>query len=64
VEAGAHSIALLIGPEGGFDAEEVTLARMHGFNSCRLGPRVLRTETAAPAALAALQFARGDLGDA
>jgi 16S rRNA (uracil1498-N3)-methyltransferase len=59
---GAHSVALLIGPEGGFDAEEVNLARMHGFVSCRLGPRVLRTETAAPAALAALQLACGDLG--
>jgi 16S rRNA (uracil1498-N3)-methyltransferase len=61
---GTHSVALLVGPEGGFDAEEVDLARMHGFISCRLGPRVLRTETAAPAALAALQLACGDLGDA
>jgi 16S rRNA (uracil1498-N3)-methyltransferase len=61
---GANSVALLVGPEGGFDAEEVNLARMHGFISCRLGPRVLRTETAAPAALAALQLACGDLGDA
>jgi 16S rRNA (uracil1498-N3)-methyltransferase len=64
LEPGAHSVALLVGPEGGFDAEEVNLARMHGFISCRLGPRVLRTETAAPAALAALQIACGDFSDA
>jgi 16S rRNA (uracil1498-N3)-methyltransferase len=63
LRAGAHSVALLVGPEGGFDAEEVNLARMLGFISCRLGPRVLRTETAAPAALAALQLACGDLGN-
>jgi 16S rRNA (uracil1498-N3)-methyltransferase len=62
-QPGAQSIALLVGPEGGFDAEEVDLARTHGFISCHLGPRVLRTETAAPAALAALQLACGDLGD-
>jgi 16S rRNA (uracil1498-N3)-methyltransferase len=64
LKPGAHSVALLVGPEGGFDAEEVNLARMHGFISCSLGPRVLRTETAAPAALAALQLACGDFGDA
>lgn len=55
-------IALLIGPEGGLDAAEVSAARLAGFVSCRLGPRVLRTETAALAALAALQFETGDFG--
>jgi 16S rRNA (uracil1498-N3)-methyltransferase len=55
------SICLLVGPEGGFDAEEIHIAREAGFRACRLGPRVLRTETAAFAALAALQFALGDL---
>jgi 16S rRNA (uracil1498-N3)-methyltransferase len=58
------SICLLIGPEGGFDADEVRSAMLAGFVGCRLGPRVLRTETAALAALAALQFAAGDFGQA
>jgi 16S rRNA (uracil1498-N3)-methyltransferase len=54
------TIALLVGPEGGFDPEEIQAARSAAFQSCRLGPRVLRTETAALAALAALQLAAGD----
>jgi 16S rRNA (uracil1498-N3)-methyltransferase len=37
------------------------MARLAGFTDCRLGPRVLRTETAALAALAALQAVAGDL---
>jgi 16S rRNA (uracil1498-N3)-methyltransferase len=56
------SISLLVGPEGGLDLQEVQLARQAGFVSCQLGPRVLRTETAALAALAALQCLAGDLG--
>jgi len=59
----ARSIALLVGPEGGLDAAEVSAAQLAGFRPCRLGPRVLRTETTALAALAALQFAAGDLAD-
>jgi 16S rRNA (uracil1498-N3)-methyltransferase len=55
-----HSACLLVGPEGGFDPGEVRLAQLAGFHSCRLGPRVLRTETAALAALAALQTLAGD----
>jgi 16S rRNA (uracil1498-N3)-methyltransferase len=54
-------IVLLVGPEGGFDASEIQSARAAHFVSCRLGPRVLRTETAALAALAALQALAGDL---
>jgi 16S rRNA (uracil1498-N3)-methyltransferase len=54
-------IALLVGPEGGFDPAEVTAAKMAGFVSCRLGPRVLRTETAGLAALAILQSMAGDM---
>jgi 16S rRNA (uracil1498-N3)-methyltransferase len=53
-------ITLLIGPEGGLEATEISAARQAGFVSCRLGPRVLRTETAALAALAALQAVAGD----
>jgi 16S rRNA (uracil1498-N3)-methyltransferase len=56
-----HSICLLVGPEGGLDPQEVLLAKQAGFQPCRLGPRVLRTETAALTALAALQSLAGDL---
>jgi len=59
--AAASSICLLAGPEGGFDALEVQAATTAGFQPCRLGPRILRTETAALAALAALQTLVGDL---
>jgi 16S rRNA (uracil1498-N3)-methyltransferase len=57
----ATRIALLVGPEGGFDSTEIAAAHAAGFRSCRMGPRVLRTETAALAALAALQALAGDL---
>jgi len=60
-QEGERTIALLAGPEGGFDPQEVQTATLAGFRSCRLGPRILRTETAALAALAVLQFAAGDL---
>ncbi len=56
----AGPVLLLAGPEGGFDPEEKRLARAAGFQPLRLGPRVLRTETAALAALAALQTLWGD----
>ncbi len=53
-------VTLLIGPEGGFDADEAQLAQLSGFIPIRLGARVLRTETAAMAGLAALQTLWGD----
>jgi 16S rRNA (uracil1498-N3)-methyltransferase len=54
--------ALLVGPEGGLtDAERARAARA-GYEACSLGRRVLRTETAALAALAVLQAVHGDLG--
>lgn len=53
-------ILLLSGPEGGFDERELDTARSAGFTGVRLGPRILRTETAALAALAALQTLWGD----
>lgn len=53
-------ILLWAGPEGGFDPVERQAARNAGFVGLRLGPRVLRTETAALAALAALQARWGD----
>jgi 16S rRNA (uracil1498-N3)-methyltransferase len=54
--------ALLIGPEGGWSEAELAAAHQQGFVAVRFGPRVLRTETAAIAALAALQAWAGDLG--
>jgi 16S rRNA (uracil1498-N3)-methyltransferase len=60
--AGAGSIELLIGPEGGLDESERKSAASAGYRGCSIGPRVLRTETAALAALAVLQAAVGDLG--
>jgi 16S rRNA (uracil1498-N3)-methyltransferase len=56
----ARSIALAVGPEGGFSDEERSFAQHHGFQFCRLGPRVLRAETAPLAALAAIQAVAGD----
>lgn len=55
-----HSVALLIGPEGGLSESEIHAAEHNGFASLTLGPRVLRTETAPIAALSALQFVWGD----
>jgi 16S rRNA (uracil1498-N3)-methyltransferase len=59
--AGAGTIELLIGPEGGLEESERKSATRAGFRACAIGPRVLRTETAALAALAVLQAAAGDL---
>jgi 16S rRNA (uracil1498-N3)-methyltransferase len=56
-----EKITLLIGPEGGLTPDEKAAAIAGGFVEVQLGPRVLRTETAAIAALAALQHAFGDL---
>ena len=56
------SVCLLSGPEGGFTGQERELAKAAGFTQLRLGPRVLRTETAALAALSAIQTLWGDLG--
>ena len=56
----AGAVELLIGAEGGLAPEEMDLALLAGFVAVRLGPRVLRTETAGMAALAALQCLWGD----
>jgi len=60
VERPSGSIVLLVGPEGGLAPREADDARAAGFEPVRLGPRVLRTETAALAALAAMQTLWGD----
>jgi 16S rRNA (uracil1498-N3)-methyltransferase len=52
---------IAIGPEGGFDDDELEAFRMAGFVRVRLGPRILRTETAAIAALTWLQTRFGDM---
>jgi 16S rRNA (uracil1498-N3)-methyltransferase len=56
-----NKVELLIGPEGGLDDDELNAARTAGFTPVRLGPRVLRTETAAVVALSVLQALWGDL---
>jgi 16S rRNA (uracil1498-N3)-methyltransferase len=56
------SVTLLIGPEGGLSEEEIILAENEKFQSLRLGPRVLRTETAPVAAISLVQYLWGDLG--
>ncbi|MCG2576419.1 16S rRNA (uracil(1498)-N(3))-methyltransferase [Dechloromonas sp. XY25] len=57
----AKEVQLLIGAEGGLDPQEMIAARQSGFRAVRMGPRVLRTETAGLAALAVLQALWGDL---
>jgi 16S rRNA (uracil1498-N3)-methyltransferase len=54
-------VELLIGPEGGLDDGEIQAAQQAGFMAVRLGPRVLRTETAVVTALSVLQALWGDL---
>lgn len=55
-------VTLAVGPEGGFSKSELAYLRATGFRGMRMGPRILRTETAGVAALAVLQALWGDLG--
>jgi 16S rRNA (uracil1498-N3)-methyltransferase len=55
-----QAVELLVGPEGGFTEDEVLAAEVAGYRAIRLGPRILRTETAGLAALTALQMLWGD----
>jgi 16S rRNA (uracil1498-N3)-methyltransferase len=55
-------VLLLVGPAGGFEAAEAESLRLAGFVSASLGPRTLRAETAAVAAVAIAQATWGDLG--
>lgn len=57
-----NQVTLLAGPEGGFSEQERAIAKQAGFIPVQLGPRILRTETAALAALTAVQVLWGDLG--
>lgn len=56
-----RNVTLLIGPEGGVEPGEHQWALQAGFSAVRFGPRILRTETAALATIAALQCLAGDL---
>ena len=57
-----HAIILLIGPEGGWGPDEQRLAQEQGFLPLTLGPRILRAETAAIAALSILQSRLDEIG--
>jgi len=63
VPRSARGVDVLIGPEGGLTGEEVASARAAGFQVVTLGPRILRTETAAIAALTVIQDRVGGLGN-
>ncbi len=61
IRFGAKGGLLVVGPEGGLGARDVDALKAANFDGLRLGPRILRTETAGLAALAALQTLHGDL---
>ena len=54
-------IVVLIGPEGGLTVDEVEMAHEYGFATVSLGPRVLRTETAAIVLTSVVRYSLGDL---
>ena len=54
---------IMVGPEGGFDADEIALAIDSGFKAVSMGPRILRAETAALAACTLVQYRFGDMGE-
>lgn len=61
-DLGRRPLTLAIGPEGGWSEADLAVLAGAGFHGLRLGPRVLRTETAGLAAITALQARYGDLG--
>ncbi len=58
-----NTVSIYIGPEGGFSDNEITQAQNSGLRGINLGPRILRTETAALAAVTACQLLWGDLNE-
>ena len=61
LDAASWPVTLFVGPEGGFDPQEVELARAFGVRPVSLGPRILRTETAAIALITLTMSALGEL---
>jgi 16S rRNA (uracil1498-N3)-methyltransferase len=61
-ESPPQAITMMIGPEGGWSEKELTLMISRGAEAVRMGPRVLRTETAGLAAVSILMHRWGDLG--
>lgn len=58
---GVKSVSLFIGPEGGFAAEEIQYGQAHGAIPLTLGPRVLRSETAAVVSVALILYQLGEM---
>ena len=56
-EKGAQTLSFFVGPEGGYAPEEIALARENGLPSVKLGPRILRSETASGFVLSAIAYA-------
>ncbi|WP_404341025.1 16S rRNA (uracil(1498)-N(3))-methyltransferase [Pseudoalteromonas mariniglutinosa] len=63
IQVPTAGVRFLVGPEGGFTDHEIAQTKQQGFIDIRLGPRVLRTETAALTVLSALQLQFGDLAN-
>ncbi|TWH48760.1 16S rRNA (uracil(1498)-N(3))-methyltransferase [Sporomusa sp. KB1] len=61
-DSSSQTYVLFIGPEGGFSSAEVDLCQEHGIRIVTMGPRIMRTETAALAAISAVMYECGDLG--
>lgn len=62
IDLDGDSVGVLCGPEGGLSEQEVGEASAAGYQRINLGPRILRTETAGPALIAAIQTLWGDMG--
>jgi 16S rRNA (uracil1498-N3)-methyltransferase len=60
IELTGNDLTMLVGPEGGFSEAEYERATVAGLKAVRLGPRIMRTETAALAALSIAQATWGD----
>lgn len=62
ITAQPAELTIISGPEGGFSDREAVMAKQHGCIAVKLGPRILRTETAAIAAISVCQTLWGDMG--
>ncbi len=63
LEGEYKKIAILIGPEGGFETTEIDALVNLGVHSVSLGPRILRTETAGMTMLSIIQYELGDISE-